>query len=464
VGNGKTCGKIIEHSYAFTEAASGLTYGKSVREIVKVPGTTGAGAHLYAATHTGVYKSTNGGVDWTSTGTFTQNNINTLTLHPTLNTVLYAGTDSAGVWWSIDSGANWTQHYPKGMGKGLSSSVPVADVDNTGNGSMSQVTVGTKTKSEFWALTCTAAAPNGGTFEVVGSVSGLQGTATVGTPYSSAVTDISFTISDGTVDFAVGDFFTFTTIRDPGKTIKDLMVDEANSRLYAITYYSSPIEPYHAVGNVYVIQFDAGTGAIPAGNSWAEANLGLPQFEPPNDTTLYAQYVMTTDDETNPSYFLIGGDGINLYRATSGFGSGNPAWGPSKTGLTNLLMARMPILFSGVCAMTPTETPVVGDEYIYTIYIEDTNGNPPISGSTFTAITYDVDNKLISKLADIEYPDAYAYPGTFSDPADSATDIPYIFNVDFSGVVDHVTFTFTPTNETTVPGSSGSKQEVTYTH
>jgi len=67
----------------FLVANSGLKYGTTVREIVKVPGTTGGGAHLYAATHAGVYESTNGGLDWTATGTFTQNNINTLALHPT---------------------------------------------------------------------------------------------------------------------------------------------------------------------------------------------------------------------------------------------------------------------------------------------------------------------------------------------------------------------------------------------
>ncbi|MDZ7699068.1 MAG: invasin domain 3-containing protein [Deltaproteobacteria bacterium] len=450
----------------FTEAATGLTYGTSVREIVKDPFTYGNTAILYAATHTGIYRSPDGGITWTQPGTFAENNINTIAIHPANASVLYAGTENAGVWVSTNSGGVWNQYYPDGMGKGLSVSVPVADSGNTGNGSLPEVTIGPDTQSEFWAVTCTAAATNGGTFRVEGSVSGVQpNSATVGTTYTSTTGDISFTITDGTVDFAVGDFFTFTTIRDPGKTIKDLMVDEANDRLYAITYYLSPIEPYHAVGNVYVHTLNA-DGSM-TNTDWDEANIGLPQFEPPNDTTLFAHYIMATDDETNPTYFLIGGDGINLYRATTGFNTGSPEWRVSKTGLTNLLMARMPILFSGNCTMSITETyDPVDDVYTYTIYIQDTNGNPPISGSTFTAITYAADDTIIAKLTEIEYPDTYKANGTFSDPADVTTDLPYTFDIAFAPLgVDHVTFTFIPINDTsTVPGSSGSKQEVSYTH
>ncbi|MBW1804726.1 MAG: hypothetical protein JRJ85_28880, partial [Deltaproteobacteria bacterium] len=313
--------------------------------------TTGAAVALYAATHTGLFRSLDFGVNWTPRTAFTENNINTLAIHPSATgagtDVLYAGTENAWVWVSSDSGNTWPtganlNPYSNGMGEGLSASTPVADVDNTGNGFMSDVTVFTETQSEFWSVTCTAELPDSGIFSVEGSVSGPQGNATVGTEYTSPNNRIRFTISDGSVDFKVGDFYTFTTIRDPGRTIKDLLVDDQNDRLYAITYYYSPIEPYHAVGNVYQIQLDPVTH-LPTGN-WTEANTGLPQFEPPNDTTLFAQYVMATDDEANPGFFLIGGEGINMYRATDGFGTGAPAWEVSKTGLTNLIMARMPIL------------------------------------------------------------------------------------------------------------------------
>jgi len=52
---------------------------------------------------------------------------------------------------------------------------------------------------------------NGGKFEVVGSLSGPLGLATVGTPFVAFGSQISFTINDGTTDFVVGDVFTVAT-------------------------------------------------------------------------------------------------------------------------------------------------------------------------------------------------------------------------------------------------------------
>jgi len=65
------------------------------------------------------------------------------------------------------------------------------------------------TITENWTITCTAAAANGGTFSVVGSVSGAQASATVGVPYENSF--VAFTIADGAIDFQVGDQFTFAT-------------------------------------------------------------------------------------------------------------------------------------------------------------------------------------------------------------------------------------------------------------
>jgi hypothetical protein len=76
----------------------------------------------------------------------------------------------------------------------------------TGNGTISTVTLGASAVTETFTLTCTVAALNGGTFSVVGSVTGALANATVGTPYTSAY--INFTINDGTTDYAVGDAYT----------------------------------------------------------------------------------------------------------------------------------------------------------------------------------------------------------------------------------------------------------------
>lgn len=79
---------------------------------------------------------------------------------------------------------------------------------NTGNGTVTGVDTTAATVTETWTLTCTAGGPTG-TFSVVGSVSGAQADATVGTPYSNS--RISFTINDGAVDFIIGDTFTIAT-------------------------------------------------------------------------------------------------------------------------------------------------------------------------------------------------------------------------------------------------------------
>lgn len=75
-----------------------------------------------------------------------------------------------------------------------------------GTGALNNFEASPLSVTETWTLTCTAAAANGGTFSVTGSVSGAQASATVGTPYSN--TFVSFTISDGATDFQVGDSFT----------------------------------------------------------------------------------------------------------------------------------------------------------------------------------------------------------------------------------------------------------------
>lgn len=79
----------------------------------------------------------------------------------------------------------------------------------TGNGTMTGLDTYPATLTETWTIQCTAAAVNGGTFSVTGSVSGAQAAATVGTPYDNGF--IKFTINDGTTDFIVGDAFTVQT-------------------------------------------------------------------------------------------------------------------------------------------------------------------------------------------------------------------------------------------------------------
>lgn len=75
----------------------------------------------------------------------------------------------------------------------------------TGNGTITGVEAAPSAVTETWTLTCTATAVNSGTFSVSGSASGARAAATVGTPYNNGL--ISFTINDGSVDYALNDVF-----------------------------------------------------------------------------------------------------------------------------------------------------------------------------------------------------------------------------------------------------------------
>ena len=457
----------VDDAFTFSVTDSGLGHGKVVRDMVKAPGTHGATAVLYAATATGVFRSTDGGSNWIDISSFTGDNINTLALHPDSDgatDIIYAGTNDAGVYVSADTGTTWTP-YTGGMGRGLSASTPVPGTQNTGTGVMSRVTVGNNALSEYWTITCKTAVAGKGVFSVIGTVSGSQPDYDISTGAYTIADVMTFTITAGSTDFVVGDTFTFRTTRDPGREIKDLLVDEGNNRLYAVTYFWGAIEP-HAVGNLYMVELNAATH-VPTGD-WAEAVDGLPSYDPPDDTTLFAQHALASNvppyASGAASALYIGGEGINLYKATSNLATGDPQWQQSDSGLTNRIMARMPALFSGVCTMEIAETHNGGDSYTYTIYIQDVNGNPPIEGTTFTVTTHDADGALIRTVRDLTYPDTRTYQGTWRDPSDASTNDPYIVDINFTGLVAEVKFSFTPTCEDAAPGCSGSNEEVSYIH
>jgi hypothetical protein len=94
------------------------------------------------------------------------------------------------------------------------SMVVVAGGANVGDGTCSDIDIKPFVNvSQTWTLTCTLGGANA-TFSVVGSVSGNIGTATAGTEFSNAATGgIKFTIQGGTVNFAVSDAFTFSTVK-----------------------------------------------------------------------------------------------------------------------------------------------------------------------------------------------------------------------------------------------------------
>ena len=250
-----------------------------------------------------------------------------------------------------------------------------------------------------------------------------------------------------------------------GATIKDLLVDPANHRLYAIAY-TGPVAS--ATGNVYMHTLNS-DGTMTA-DPWVKTNTGLP------GTALYA---LGSDIPSSPSALFVGGEGINLHKATSGLDTGTPSWAASKSGISNLIMARMPVLFSGECFMSIYRTDYGNGKSYFEVYIEDKNGNPPLDGSTFEAKPILLPGVLWpdDPIWDVTYSDIYKTPhgsdvhgifrihGTFRDPSNGTTNDPYWLPRDINLPLDadkyeSVKFTFTPKCATDAPGCSGTEQVV----
>lgn len=337
-------------TFSFSTTASGLGHGKTIKDMVKVSGTHADTAILYAASHTGVYKSIDGGKTWMEPGTFTGDNINCIALHPLSDgstDILYAGTEDAGVWCSTDSGMSWTS-----LNDGL-------DV--------------------------------------------LQ--------------------------------------------VKDLQIDSLHNRLYVATCsdVSTP------AGRIYSRNLNADGSFLQ--EEWHSANTGLTAY-PGADEEFYPIHVLDINPSDSEPELLAGGEGINFYTANTGLEQGSPVWQSSNSGLSNLLMARMPILFSGECSMRIYEE-IQGDRVTYQIYIEDYNGNPPLGGSTLTVVKEPEDGDSV-ELRDITYADDYTASGTWSDYSDEETNRPFIIST-IVQAGDEIVFTFTPTCADGSPGCSGDE-------
>ena len=241
--------------------------------------------------------------------------------------------------------------------------------------------------------------------------------------------------------------------------IKDLLLDPMNARLYAITIQGTPDQ---AVGNVYSHALNA-DGSMATGQ-WSKANTGLAGV---------GLHAMAADNPLNPGALFAGGEGINLYKATgSELTTGAPAWQVSKSGLTNRIMARKPILFSGKCGLDVSYWEYEG-AYYFTVYVQDINGNPPITRppetlfiQTFTTFKAELrSGSGLTTFFDIIYDDCYTHQGTFSDPGNGYTNNPYRFAF-FPLAGDELTIEFTSADtrheHPDPPGYSGVSQTRTY--
>lgn len=115
--------------------------------------------------------------------------------------------------------------------KGAATGAAVAG--NTGNGTITAApTVGQAAKVGVYRITCIEPATNGGTFLVEDPDGIVIGTAVVGVQFT---THLTFTITDGAVDFVAGDAFTITVAAGSGKVKQiDFAATDGADRAYGI--------------------------------------------------------------------------------------------------------------------------------------------------------------------------------------------------------------------------------------
>jgi hypothetical protein len=95
--------KSINGGTIFTDVPGALD-GTNVRRLVV--DSTNADI-VYAATTSGVYKSSNGAANWTLIGSLGSNKIEALAIDPSQPGYIIAGEIFGGIWMSTNSGANW---------------------------------------------------------------------------------------------------------------------------------------------------------------------------------------------------------------------------------------------------------------------------------------------------------------------------------------------------------------------
>jgi len=119
----------------------------------------------------------------------------------------------------------------------------------TGNGVLDHVDTDETSVTETWTITCTVAATDAGTFSVVGSVSGAQADAEVGTAYDNGL--ISFLINDGSTDFIVNDFFTIAVTEGAMKTAGEAWILDSLIEGRRIDHFSSSEYAGYPVENIF---------------------------------------------------------------------------------------------------------------------------------------------------------------------------------------------------------------------
>jgi len=159
------------------------------------------------------------------------------------------------------------------LGKVTAGTVPTtgtADGGNTGNGTCTAVTGGTKVQVGTYTVICVTVVANGGTFTIEDPYGAIVGVATVGVAFTSD--QINLTLNDGAVDFALDDKFTIAVPAGGGqvRAINFSGVDGsavAYGILYAAVNASASGEytrTFTSGGTYEIVPGDTVTGALSA--------------------------------------------------------------------------------------------------------------------------------------------------------------------------------------------------------
>ena len=114
-----------------------------------------------------------------------------------------------------------------------------ADGSNTGDGTVTAVTGGKKTQVGAYLITCIEAVTNGGIFQVTDPNGDLLAEVTIpagaGATVDFATSELNGTITDGSTDFAEGDYFTVTVAAGSGKMVElDTTATDGSQNAYGI--------------------------------------------------------------------------------------------------------------------------------------------------------------------------------------------------------------------------------------
>jgi photosystem II stability/assembly factor-like uncharacterized protein len=106
IGTGSGILKSVDGGVTWAEANDSQTADECIYDLAIHP--TNANI-VYAATpREGLYKTTNGGDDWTPLAGLGITNVRSIAIHPTNPDIVYAGTGGHGVYQSLDGGSTWT--------------------------------------------------------------------------------------------------------------------------------------------------------------------------------------------------------------------------------------------------------------------------------------------------------------------------------------------------------------------